>query len=245
MKILRFIAAWLVAVLTLLLRWSCRIRWHDDPRVSLRQEGCPYAYAILHCHQVAAVIGCEPGTGAMVSRSADGDLLVPTLRIHGIVPIRGSTRTRERDKGGAAALVRLIKHVRDGAPAYLAVDGPRGPRNYVNRGIAKLSLATGAAVLIGVPIPRRRWILARAWDRFQIPKPFTRIDVFFAPPLRLREGEDAETFRRRIQDAITELEELHDPEEAAAGKAAASAPRIRLPRESIQEPRPEDTDEVQ
>jgi hypothetical protein len=236
MKALRFIAAWLIAALTLLLRWSCRVRWHDDPRPSLRQEGSPYAYAVLHCHQVAAVIGCEPGTVAMVSRSTDGDLLVPSLRVHGIVPVRGSTRTRERSKGGAAALVHLIKHVRGGAPAYLAVDGPRGPRNHVNRGIASLASATGAAVLIGVPIPRRRWILARAWDRFQIPKPFTRIDVFFGPPLRLGDGEDPGAFRQRIEDAITALEERHDPEEAAAGRHAADAHRTRMVRESIQEP---------
>lgn len=236
MKSARFIAAWLVAILSLLLRWSCRVRWHDDPRPSLHQEACPYAYAILHCHQVAAIIGCEPGTGAMVSRSTDGDLLVPSLRINGITPVRGSTRTKNRSKGGAAALVRLIQHVRAGFPAYLAVDGPRGPRNYVNRGIAKLALATGAAVLIAVPVPRRRWILARAWDRFQIPKPFTRIDVFFGPPLRVGDGEDPEMFRQRIEKAITELEEQHDPEEAAVGKVAASVTRTRLDQENMRKP---------
>jgi lysophospholipid acyltransferase (LPLAT)-like uncharacterized protein len=236
MKALRFIAGWLIAILSLLLRWSCRVRWHEDPRPSLRREGCPYIYAILHCHQVAAVIGREPGTIAMVSRSADGDLLVPSLRVHGIVPIRGSTRSKGQDKGGAAALYGLIEHVRGGTPAYLAVDGPRGPRNYVNRGVAKLSSATGAAVLVGVAIPRRRWILTRAWDRFQIPKPFTRIDMFFGPPLRLRDGENLGVFRQRIEDAITALEEQHDPEEASAGKVAAAALRARLARETDKEP---------
>lgn len=235
MKVLRFIAAWLIAIALLLLRWSCRVRWHDDPRPSLRREGCPYIYAILHCHQVAAITGCEPGTIAMVSRSADGDLLVPSLRVHGIVPIRGSTRSKEQGKGGAAALYRLIEHVRGGTPAYLAVDGPRGPRNYVHRGIAKLSLATGAAVLIGVPIPRRRWILGRTWDRFQIPKPFTRLDMFFGPPLRLRDGEDLGAFRQRIEDAIAALEEQHDPEEAVAAKVAAGR-RTRLAQETVKEP---------
>jgi lysophospholipid acyltransferase (LPLAT)-like uncharacterized protein len=86
-----------------------------------------------------------------------------------------------------------------------------------------------------VPIPRRRWILTRAWDRFQIPKPFTRIDVFFAPPLRLRDGEDPAAFRQRIEDAIIALEEQHDPKEAAAGKLTSAAHRIRLARENIEE----------
>lgn len=110
----------------------------------------------------------------------------------------------------------------------MAVDGPRGPRNYVNGGIAKLSSVTGAAVLIAVLIPRRRWIMTRTWDRFQIPKPFTLIETFFGPPLRLREGEDLVAFRLRIENAIAALEEQHDPLEAEAGKIAACAQRTRL-----------------
>lgn len=230
MKILRFIVAWLGAILLIFLRWSCRIRWHNDPRPALRQKGCPYAYAILHCHQIAAVIACEPGTGAIVSQSADGDFLVPSLRVHGIFPIRGSTRLNGQDKGGAAALNRLIEYVRGGSPGYLAVDGPRGPRNHVNLGIAKLSLATGAAVLIATPIPRRRWILSRSWDRFQIPKPFTRMEVFFAPPMLSNEGEDLEAFRQRIEDAVTALEKQHDPEEAMEGKKVAAIQNAHLAR---------------
>lgn len=228
MKVLRFVAAWLIAILFFFLRWSFRVRWHNDPRASLRQEGCPYAYAILHCHQISAIIRAEAGTCAMVSRSDDGDFLVPTLRINGILPIRGSTRTKGKSKGGGVALQHLVEKVRGGAPAYLAVDGPRGPRNYVNGGIAKLSSVTGAAVLIAVLIPRRRWIMTRTWDRFQIPKPFTLIETFFGPPLRLREGEDLVAFRLRIENAIAALEEQHDPLEAEAGKIAACAQRTRL-----------------
>jgi lysophospholipid acyltransferase (LPLAT)-like uncharacterized protein len=230
MKVLRFVAAWLTAIIFFILRWSFRVRWHDDPRASLRQEGCPYAYAILHCHQISAIIRAEAGTYAMVSRSDDGDFLVPSLRINGILPIRGSTRAKGKSKGGGTALQCLVEKVRGGAPAYLAVDGPRGPRNYVNRGIAKLSSVTGAAVLIAVLIPRRRWIITRAWDRLQIPKPFTLIEMFFGPPLRLHEGEDLGAFRLRIEKAIAALEEQHDPVEAAAGKIAASDQWTRLAR---------------
>lgn len=231
-KVLRFLVAWLTAFLLLLLRLSCRVRVHGDPRPALRKGARPYAYAILHCHQVAAVIGCESGTGAMVSRSEDGDLLVPSLRVHGIIPIRGSTRDRVKgtDKGGAAALDRMIDHVKGGAPGYLAVDGPQGPRSHVNRGIAKLAQATGAAVVIAVPVPRRRWILERTWDRFQIPKPFTRLDLYFGEALRMGEGEEVEPFRLRVEEALIDLEARHDPEEARAGKAAADAHRERLAR---------------
>jgi lysophospholipid acyltransferase (LPLAT)-like uncharacterized protein len=229
--ILRRLGAWGLALLVVLLRWSARVRLHGDPRPALRAANRRYAYAILHCHQLAAIVACERGTGAMVSQSADGELLIPILRVHGIVPFRGSSRLGPQEKGGAAALESLIDHVRGGRPAYLAVDGPRGPRNHVQRGIAALSIATGAAVLIAVPVPARRWIVARAWDRLQIPKPFTRLDVYFGTPLRAQEGEDVEAFRERIEEALMALEERHDPGEAAAGKVAAAARRARLERE--------------
>jgi lysophospholipid acyltransferase (LPLAT)-like uncharacterized protein len=225
MKKLNLLIGCIAAVFIVLLRWSCRIRWHQDPRPALREAGTPYAYAFLHCHQVAAVIGREPGTAAMVSRSVDGDLLVPSLRVSGVIPLRGSTRSKGRDKGGAAALERMVEHVRGGAPGYVAIDGPRGPRNHVQRGIAKLAIATGAAVLIAVPLSRRRWILQTTWDRFQIPKPFTRIDIHFGEPVRALEGEDVDALRDRIGEAITALEERLDPAEASLAKEAARAER--------------------
>ena len=195
---------------------------HDDPRPELRKHGQAYAFSVLHAHQVAAVIGSEPGTAAMVSRSADGALLIPSLKVRGIHPVRGSTRKRGKGKGGRVALDALIEHVEAGGRAYLAVDGPRGPRNFVNQGIAVLARRTGAAVLNTLPLPSTRWILSRTWDRFQIPKPFACINVYFGEPLFPQEEEDIEQFRQRIADGLKQLEETHDPLEAQLSREAAA-----------------------
>ncbi|MGI9473909.1 MAG: DUF374 domain-containing protein [Rubripirellula sp.] len=129
-----------VALAILILRLSCRIRLHGDPRKRLKEKKTRYVYAVLHAHQVAAIIDGEPGTGAMVSQSGDGEIIVPSLRIRGIVPVRGSGgRGQGKGRGGLAALEALIQHVVGGRPAYLAVDGPRGPRGHVQRGIVKLA----------------------------------------------------------------------------------------------------------
>jgi lysophospholipid acyltransferase (LPLAT)-like uncharacterized protein len=226
MSVLRWIVAWMAAMVVLLLRLTCRVRAHDDPRPALRARGQPYVYSVLHAHQVAAVVGREPGTGAMVSRSADGAFLVPSLRVSGIVPVRGSSRHKGRDKGGRAALDMLMDHVRGGAPAYLAVDGPRGPRNYVNKGVAVLSQQTNAVVLNTAPLPTRRWILPRTWDRFQIPKPFSTIDIRFAEPLRPEAGESVEEYRQRIEASLNALEEELDAAEAARNRSAIRAQRV-------------------
>lgn len=230
--ILRFVAGWLIALAVILLRWTCRFRLHDDPRPGLRQEKTPYAYAILHGHQLGAVLVAEAGTAAMVSRSVDGDILVPSLRVRGVKAVRGSSRLSGKDKGGGQALALLIDHVRGGAPAYFAVDGPRGPRGEVGLGIAILARATGAAVILAIPVPRRRWILTRAWDRFQIPKPFTRIDVYFMAPMWCGPNEDAEVFRARVQESLRALEYQHDAREADLGVEAAARQRAKLSRRS-------------
>ncbi len=108
----------------------------------------------------------------------------------------------------------LIEHVRGGAPAYFAVDGPRGPRNRVHNGIARLSQLTGAAVLNIVPVPTRRWILTGSWDRLQIPKPFATINVYFGEPVFPRDQEDLEQYRQRIERSLNDLELKHDLIEA-------------------------------
>ncbi len=214
MRLFRRTESWSLAFAMLVLRATCRVSLHGDPRPGLRASTEPYVYSILHAHQVSAAIKRERGTAAMVSQSADGELLLPGFWVMGIKAIRGSNRSQSGDKGGRSALKQLIAHVRNGSPAYLAVDGPRGPRNHVRKGIAVLSRETGAAVLNIVAVPSRRWIFRGAWDRLQIPQPFCRIDAYFAEPLRPSDAETVEQYRCRIETSLNELEANHDPVEA-------------------------------
>lgn len=207
---------------------SCRAAVRDDPRPALRAEGRPYIYAILHAHQVAAVlINDDPGIAAMLSRSSDGDLLAPSLRVTGVLAMRGSTRRKGQDKGGRRALELLEAHTRTGRPSLLAIDGPRGPRNHVHRGVVDLARATSACIVPCVIISSRRWILRRSWDRFQIPSPFCRLSMTFAAPLDPRVEPDDGRLRGLVASALDELEWRCDPLEAphvrppAAGDGAA------------------------
>ncbi len=219
MRWLSRLLGWLLAGVVLVWRLTCRYRVEDDPRPALRHAGRPYAYALLHAHQVAAVfVNDEQRMAAMVSRSTDGDLLVPSLTVRRVLAVRGSTRKQGKDKGGAAALAALGNLTRERVPVLLAVDGPRGPRNHVHRGAAALALDTQAVVLPTVVLPSRRFFLGKTWDRMQIPKPFSTVRLCFGAPLEPRPGEDLEGLRARIEQALAALEARLDPEEHARCK---------------------------
>lgn len=151
----------------------------------------------------------------MVSRSADGEIIARALKFSKCIPVRGSGDGRNTDqkKGGGTALRRLIEHVKSGKPAVIAVDGPKGPRNHVHRGIAVLAMETNAAVLNVVVIPSRRWIFKKTWDRLQFPKPFCTLTAYFAEPIFKLEDETEDQFRLRIEKSLNDLEHSADAEE--------------------------------
>lgn len=211
MKISPKLIGWPIAATVLAFRWTCRVRIHGiDPRPGMRARGEKYVYSILHAHQVAIIAFAEKNTAAMVSRSADGELLQPTFKMLGVTPQRGSN-----GRGGTAALDAMVEHVASGVgPALIAVDGPRGPRGQVRKGIAALAKRSGAEVLNVIVVPRWRKTFGGAWDRFQLPMPFSRLDAYFAEPIRPQPGESTEALRRRVEQSLNELERKHDPTEA-------------------------------
>lgn len=220
-RILRAVVSWLIALYSRLLGATCRFVPYDDPRPALRACGERYIYGCLHAHQVAAMLGHgEARVACILSRSADGDLIARAMQAHRITPIRGSSRHGDVDKGGRAAMQAVIDWVETtGAAATLTIDGPRGPRNAAKPGLASIAVRTNAAVVTAVCIARRRWILRNTWDRFQIPRFFTRIDNYF-DELRADnsipdERERIADLSRRIEASLRRLEESYDGAEYA------------------------------
>ena len=217
--LIRHLAGWACALALLVWRLTCRYRVENDPRPALRRAGKPYAYALLHAHQIAALlVNDERRMAAMVSRSPDGDVLAPCLRVVRVTPVRGSSRKRGRDKGGRAALSALGAYVSRGVPALLAVDGPQGPRNHVHRGVVDLARETGAVILPVMVLPSRRWIVADAWDRMQLPRPFCTIRLIFGPPIDPSDHPDDEALRTLVGARLQALEAEHDGAEARGGR---------------------------
>ncbi|MCH7532803.1 MAG: DUF374 domain-containing protein [Gemmatimonadetes bacterium] len=224
MAFFRTLVAWLGAIVLTAINWTLRIKFHNDPRAALKASSRGYIYAILHAHQLTAGMNHgEKACAAMVSRSADGDLLIPLCRLHRITPVRGSSQKKGKNKGGRGALAELIDFVSANKPCTMAVDGPRGPRGVVKAGVVEIAQATGALILPVVAVPSGRWVLSRTWDRFQIPKPFARVVFAFGAPITADNSSSPHELCLQVSRSLADLERLHDPDESKIHSEAAES----------------------
>jgi lysophospholipid acyltransferase (LPLAT)-like uncharacterized protein len=138
----------------------------------------------------------------MTSRSFDGEYIARFIQRLGYGAVRGSS-----SRGGVGALVELARLVRAGFPAAFTIDGPRGPRHVAKRGAVLLAKKTGQPVLPFGVNAERFWRLP-SWDGMQIPRPFSRVHVRFALPIRVPADADEETLAARRDELQRALERV-------------------------------------
>jgi lysophospholipid acyltransferase (LPLAT)-like uncharacterized protein len=110
----------------------------------------------------------------LISRSFDGELITRILRMFGFDAARGSS-----SRAGREGLIGLKRVIENGRPAIFTADGPRGPIYETKMGPIKLAQLTGAPIDVFHLQPERAWVI-NSWDRFLVPRPFTRIIVSWA-----------------------------------------------------------------
>jgi lysophospholipid acyltransferase (LPLAT)-like uncharacterized protein len=110
------------------------------------------------------------GIAVLISQSFDGELIARTVERLGFRAVRGSS-----SRGGAGGLRAMADAYREGYICAFTADGPRGPAFIAKPGAAQLcELVEAAWTGAFYALPERAWEL-RSWDRFLIPKPFSRV----------------------------------------------------------------------
>lgn len=132
---------------------------------------------------------------ALVSASRDGANLAKFFNYLGLLTVRGSS-----SRFGREALRELIAVQRAGHDIAITPDGPRGPVYQLKAGAVLAARRTGSPlILFGVQFANA-WRV-RSWDRFCIPKPFSRAVLRYEilDPRSLGGGaEGVEHVRRRL-----------------------------------------------
>jgi lysophospholipid acyltransferase (LPLAT)-like uncharacterized protein len=177
------LAPYLIAPIYWLLTKTWRIREHGPAPVLAKyvqtKNRSPCLYAHWHGDELVLVGYYSFRRLAVLSSlSKDGTIMARTLQLLGYQVFRGSS-----SKGGARGLIGLIKAVKDGSQAALAVDGPKGPIYEVKPGIVELAARTSQPVIPVRTRCDRAWYIPRAWNRSYLPKPFARVDVEYGEPI--------------------------------------------------------------
>lgn len=135
---------------------------------------------------------------ALISSHGDGEVIANVMKGFGFSVVRGSS-----SKGGNKAFREMVHLAKDNHDLAVTPDGPRGPAEVVKLGVASLARMSGRPV---VPLAFASSKVKRfaSWDRFMLPYPFSRGVIVWGEPLFWQEGEDPETFRQRIEDALRE-----------------------------------------
>ncbi|HKJ63804.1 MAG TPA: lysophospholipid acyltransferase family protein [Desulfopila sp.] len=198
--VIPLLAAWLVR------SWfvTCRIHEHDVEHLQrLRASGTPFIGTAWHYCVLGIFTICRKLSGIlMISASADGDYLAGMAERLGYSVVRGSSNRK-----GAAAAKELIRELRRGKNSGLVADGSQGPARIAQLGPLWLAARAGVTILPFV-YSASSYYTFNTWDRLILPKPFSRMDVFYGQPMTVPADvkmADMEEFRQKLEDALNTL----------------------------------------
>lgn len=161
----------------------------------------PEIYCFWHqCVLPCTVYFRKSNAVILISRSFDGELITRILKMFGFGAVRGSS-----SRGAREGLLGLKHVLESGRTAIFTADGPRGPIYETKMGPIKLAQTTGAPIGAFHLQPEHAWVI-NSWDRFLVPKPFTRIVVSWANWTHVQTDLAADQFETKRQELNNAIE---------------------------------------
>ncbi len=140
------------------------------------------------CYVYRYVIKGKVPMSMLTSASKDGALLATVAENYGMRAVRGSSHRR-----GVAGFRDMLRELEEGCCMCITPDGPKGPVYKCHPGVIRLASVSGLPILpLCFDIPSN-WRVRKAWDKFVIPKPFSRITMIVREPLYVPAELDDET----------------------------------------------------
>ncbi len=113
----------------------------------------------------------------MISDHFDGEFIAKIAHYFGFSVIRGSST-----RGAIKALKKSFKLIDDGGGIAITPDGPRGPFHSIADGIVIMAQRKDIPIVVYRYKATSFWRL-NSWDKFIIPKPFSRLDFYVSEPI--------------------------------------------------------------
>jgi lysophospholipid acyltransferase (LPLAT)-like uncharacterized protein len=203
------IGAWSLVMTACIRRWMHTLDYKvdfADPTVDPVHASYRGAKIYIFWHENILIplhLRGHSNISMLLSRHLDANILDRVARMNGFGVVRGSTF-----RGGAVALRELAERAAEGN-LTITPDGPRGPRRQLAAGCVFLASTLGIPIVamgLGYDRPWR----AGTWDRFAVPRPWSRVRGVVSravaiPPQLDREG--IEWHRDAVERLLVHLTE--------------------------------------
>ena len=200
--LLRRVVPFLVYGYLTVVGWTSRVRWDGREHLqALRKQGKNFIYAFWHAKQAMFTYTHRGQPVAiMVSKSKDGDIIANVMAHSRIRAVRGSS-----SRAAIQGTLELIDAAKQGYQPGFTPDGPKGPPRKVKSGVIYLAQKTGLPIVPITNAVSRKLIMKRAWDRFEVPLPFSDVRIVHGEPIRVSPGDDAEAKARELESALNRI----------------------------------------
>ena len=192
-----------VAVRQWMATLDCRADF-GDPSVDPVHPACRGTKIYVFWHEnilLPLFLRGHSNIAMLLSRHSDADILDRVARMMGFGVVRGSTF-----KGGSVALRELAQRA-GSENLTITPDGPRGPRRRLAPGCVFLASTMGMPIVAMGLGYERPWRLG-TWDRFAIPRPWSRARAVVSRAIRVPSSLDRdgiELYRTGIERLLSRL----------------------------------------
>ncbi|MSR55581.1 MAG: DUF374 domain-containing protein [Gemmataceae bacterium] len=171
----------------LLKAWNHTLRFSYRPLTSYLLADRPdlignsrFIYAFWHEYIfVPAYLYARPDMAVLSGMHADSQFLEEMTRRYGLKSIKGSTT-----RGGTTGLLKMLRDGEGTRHFTFTPDGPKGPRRKSQFGLVYLASRSGLPI-VPVGFGYSKCWRASNWDRFAIPRPFSRVRCVTGHPIHV------------------------------------------------------------
>src|SRR5277367_2198315 len=174
------------------------------------------------CIFSAAWIWRNRGMVVMNTVNFDGQWTRRVIERLGFGTAQGSS-----SRGAIEGLSVMAQRIKEGKHVAFTIDGPRGPRYVAKPGPIILARRTGSPITVFHIGLQRAYTFKRSWDLFQIPIPFSRAVMFFAPLVRVSTDAGSEILHEKQSEMQAALERVRDEAETWFERSEEERDRIR------------------
>jgi lysophospholipid acyltransferase (LPLAT)-like uncharacterized protein len=196
----------LVRLIMPTLRWTAEL----EEGVAEAESAGPVIYVFWHRCVIGGICWYhDRNIAVMTSSSFDGEYIARIIEKFGFGAVRGSST-----RGAVRALLGMHTVIEQGQPVAFTIDGPKGPRYVAKPGPVLLARNTGVPIVPFHVAVERAWVL-RSWDRFMIPKPFSRLLLRVGSPIFVEADARSERISEHHAQMQATLDRIRETSEAA------------------------------